>query len=228
MYKRQLLKPAALPTATFVAQAVTIPARSQRLATLTVPRLSREQAEGVLTGSNSFMQVTDVHPPLRSIVQMTDKRCQVPLLNTLNYDVTVPADTYYGSFAGSDQDDWADQVLKSANSVCALRDRPAEGAAGLSFKQKMRAVMSAFDLGSDYLVQQPSLKNKLIMVLVRHFDAFTLDGTPGKSELVTHEIHTTDGPPVRARVRPLNPELEKSLQEQLDNWLKQDLSLIHI
>ena len=50
-----------------------------------------------------------------------------------------------------------------------------------------------------------------------------LMGLSGKTDKVTHHIHTTTDKPVNQKSRPINPSLEKSLREQVDKWLKFDI-----
>ena len=57
--------------------------------------------------------------------------------------------------------------------------------------------------------------------LIRQFgDLFSDDEDHyGKTNLVKHAINTGDAKPFRQKVRPLNKELEKSLDMQLEKWL---------
>ena len=60
-------------------------------------------------------------------------------------------------------------------------------------------------------------------LLLDHWEAFSWDGNFGATTLIEHKIYTKDGPPINERYRPLNPDLEAKLLQQIKEWLDHDV-----
>ena len=60
-------------------------------------------------------------------------------------------------------------------------------------------------------------------LITKYADIFTTkkEGQVGVTDLVELDIKMTPGTPIRQRVRPLNPTMKESLDEQIQDWLRQ-------
>ena len=45
----------------------------------------------------------------------------------------------------------------------------------------------------------------------------------GNTSLVKHSINTGNAKPIRQKIRPLNPAVEKQLDAQIEKWLEKDI-----
>ena len=80
-------------------------------------------------------------------------------------------------------------------------------------------IIKAFDLRqSEWLQQEPGYLMKAAKLLQRYSDIISRDDEYGTTDLVTHQIHTEDHPPIKCKLRPLNPIQEQGLKEQIDHW----------
>ncbi len=92
-----------------------------------------------------------------------------------------------------------------------------------SWQDRVDWIIENFNLN-----QAPMLKDQKTVwlaatLLNKYFDVISVQGEYGRTDLMQHEIHTQDVPPIKCRHRPVNPALEKDLQEQLQKWLQQDI-----
>ena len=75
------------------------------------------------------------------------------------------------------------------------------------------------------LRKNPAIKQKLMDILEKYQDVFSSpEKAIGLTNLIEFQIKVVPGAkPVRERVRPLNPMLRESLQEQISTWKKEDV-----
>ena len=82
-------------------------------------------------------------------------------------------------------------------------------------------IISRFKLKESPFLKDPRQLYQAAMVLFCNQQAFSFDGSFGKTTLIQHQIHTkTDRGPINQKFRPVNPALEKDLKEQIDKWLE--------
>ena len=60
-------------------------------------------------------------------------------------------------------------------------------------------------------------------MLRKYEDIISKDDQYGTTNLVEHAIHTEDNPPIKCKLRPLNPIQEQGLKEQIDHWMDTDV-----
>ena len=62
-------------------------------------------------------------------------------------------------------------------------------------------------------------------LITKYADVFTpkSEGQVGVTDLVELDIKMKPGTPIRQRVRPLNPTMQESLDEQIQDWLRQGI-----
>ena len=62
-------------------------------------------------------------------------------------------------------------------------------------------------------------------LITKYADVFTpkSEGQVGVTDLVELDIKMKPGTPIRQRVRPLNPTMQESLDEQIRDWLRQGI-----
>ncbi len=87
----------------------------------------------------------------------------------------------------------------------------------------MEWAFETLQLGKSPLLDTYEKKAQAAQVLGQYRHLFSEDGSFGKTHLLQHRIVTEDVPPIRCRYRPLNPKMEASLKEQLDQWQAHDV-----
>ena len=98
-----------------------------------------------------------------------------------------------------------------------------KGAKSFTEGEKRQWLISQFELDKSPFLQTPGDLNKAVALLMEFWDLFSHDGSFGKTHLITHRIITEDVPPIKCRYRPINPALEDSLKEQIQDWLDHDV-----
>jgi transposase InsO family protein len=66
-------------------------------------------------------------------------------------------------------------------------------------------------------------KEAALQLLMSFWDRFSIDGSFGRTNMITHSIHTGDHPPIKCRTRPINPALLDDLRNQIEEWIKHDV-----
>jgi hypothetical protein len=132
----------------------------------------------------------------------------------------------------------------------AISPTSAPASKGLTLKQRMAVILEQMRTGREIdvpkvtlprskdkklewivrefnLDKSPCLKNRTEMVmaaelLYKYWDVINTDGQSGETNLLHHEIHTEDIPPIKCRTQPVNPALEPNLRRQINDWKKKD------
>ena len=107
--------------------------------------------------------------------------------------------------------------------AAAARKYKEEGKEKWTDSSKRLWLESEFRLGDSPWLRTPALVRKAVDLLLAYWDVFSHDGEFGKTGLIKHEIHLSEGPPIKTKYRPLNPVLEKDLDRQIGEWEKHDV-----
>jgi hypothetical protein len=99
---------------------------------------------------------------------------------------------------------------------------PARGQSLLSMTkaQQREWLKKTFQLAKKPCLSKPKDLARAVEVLMEFVDLFSLDGSYGHTNLITHRIITENVHPIKQKYRPLNPALEPDFRRQLDEWLK--------
>ena len=192
-----------------------------------------DSGPGYLTGSEQFMEKLDVHPALHSIVETdSNGRCSTTVFNSLPHEVVIPGGVYFGEYqpvcdaAGSTPHGYL-PVPKLHNLDGCINSMPGPDDSPLVHNeteaQSRKWLREVFQLDQCDALESDKDRQDAEDLLWKYNKLFSRNDEYGHTDLVVHEIHTTPGPPLKAKGRPIPPSLEGALNDQLDKWLKQDV-----
>ena len=195
---------------------VTVPAGAAVFLPLRVPGVQAGQVApgpGLVEPHSHFVEHTDTHPSMAALNHPgQDGRVWASVLNTTEQDITVPDGLRFGQFT-------KDPSLGSRT-----HGKPAKPKDGKDVKGRDQAwYREKFGLDQSPFLKKPEDLKAAVDLLQEFGDLFSDNDEYGHTDLVEHAIHTTEGPPIKSRHRPINPALEPELKEQVDHWLKQDV-----
>ena len=213
---------------------VTVPPMASAPVSLRSPRLedgSMAAQDGFLRGADKLEAVYDIHAFKDvALTPDPDGRLVAGLFNSTGDPIFVPAGTRYGDFtllcSTEDASLFPDRiaVLSAPPKV----DRPEELPAFLhgpttrrNYEQRAAHVISTFNIDDNPVLSSPADKATLVGLILKYWSVFSFDGGFGCTDLIQHDIVTTNTRPVNQRYRPVNPSLEPCLKAQLDLWLQQ-------
>ena len=128
------------------------------------------------------------------------------VVNLEDESMTLYKGTYFGDFYPT-------------NRFAFLKFKPSLQEITKTAKLDLDWIIKAFNLRqSEWLQQEPGYLMKAAKLLQRYSDIISRDDEYGTPDLVTHQIHTEDHPPIKCKLRPLNPIQEQGLKEQIDHW----------
>ena len=163
---------------------------------------------GKLQGSDAFMERTSLHPYRRQTLQpLPTGWAAAAALNTTDEEVTIQEGTQYGVFALMPTKEKEEEVDSTH----------------WTDARKEKWLTEEFRLDENCMLKEASRKKALLDILLKHWDVFSTDGSYGRTTLVQHDILTEKVPPVRMRFRPINPQLEEGLKQQVEDWMKHDV-----
>ncbi len=91
-------------------------------------------------------------------------------------------------------------------------------------QQRLTFLMKKFKLRDSEPLRQSGMLKEAALLLLKHWDVFSFDGSFGHTHLLKHHIRLEPGTrPINQKYRPVNPTLEPDLKRQLDKWLDQGL-----
>ncbi len=90
-------------------------------------------------------------------------------------------------------------------------------------EKKRNWIRDAFKLNQAPMLKNEEDREQAVTLLLHYFDCISINGEFGETNLMEHEIHTGDHPPIKLRHRPINPALENDLKAQLAKWQEQDV-----
>ena len=181
--------------------------------------------DGAIVGSIDFMSKHDCHPWINALVTPNHKgEITVGIMNTQPYPIEIPDNSLYGDFklicttSEESRYPWRISVLsKQQTSHDSKLLKPT------TYKEKLSFLLKTFKLDQCEYLKQPKDLTKALHILLKYWDTFSFDGSFGATTLLQHQIYTEDRPPINLRYRPINPNLEPHLKQQIDDWLKHDV-----
>ena len=194
---------------TYVDETVVIPAMSARFVSLRIPKLEKSMwlgGSGILQADDSFAERFDILPTQNAVVTVNNfGKTKTAVLNNSGSDILVHKNVKFGTFESV--------IIQDANVKPKRLDWP---------RQK---IIDLFKLNeSDLLVNNKHYMDKAINLLREFGDMISEDPQHfGNTSLVQHTIDTGQSKPIRQKIRPLNPELEKDLDKQLLLWKEKDI-----
>ena len=228
---------AAVPKATvsvssvYVTDKVTIDPQSEAFIPAHASEVAGNRMEhgyGVVEGSFDFMRKTDLHnwqngygycDPAGHMV--------VGVMNTLNTPVTIQAGTRYGTITlacdDRDKDRFVNRISIMSAGTDKERPQEAKGSDGWSLEEKVAWLRKELHLDDNPVLDTPEKLGQVIALLVKRFDAFTTDDSPGRTDWIEHRIDVQGTRPIKTKCRPVNPVLETDLRQQIQKWLDNDI-----
>ena len=179
--------------------------------------------DGIIRGETEFMDKTDLHPWSATIVNCPPEgRIIAGVINSLEDPITIQDGTRYGRFQlsttpeGHDQCPWRINLIKDQDSEHG--DPP--GVTPEETIRRLDTLNKVFKLTANPMLKRTIAQKRALTLLPQHWDLFSLHGSLGKTDLLKHHIRTPqDVPPIKQRVRKINPALEPDLRKQIDTWL---------
>ena len=196
----------------YVAQDTTVPPRSAVFLPIRVPDVERGQRQAgdvTLEPHAHFVSHTDLHPALGAISCIEPNgQGWTTVMNTKEEGVLVP------------------KGLRFGEALDFKEDPPRIASLGIDAQSAERSdewYIKEFSLDQAPALQRPEDLKRAIDLLREFDDLFSSNDDYGRTTLVEHEIHTTPGPAIKCKNRPINPRLEDNLKQQLQHWLDQDV-----
>ena len=190
----------------------------------------------IVTGSFNFMDSTNLHPVRNALVNVTQGECLGTVLNTTPEAIVIKTGTMFGEaqlacLEGQSCKFPGHQMIAEiapTSSKSKEKDRLTESWAygpttPTNLKKRQAVLDQRFNLKSNQFLKEPRLYLQALKLFLKFWECFSFDGSFGSCDLLYHEIHTEEGPPIHQRIRPINPALEESLQKQIQEWLEQDV-----
>jgi hypothetical protein len=219
----------------YVAETTTIPAYTQSLIPLNVTEVEAHRmshGDGFLTGNESFMKSTDTSPWLNVLTTCDEHgTIRAGVMNTLDQPVTIKQGVLYGSFVRrcslkeKDSTPWRICSLDKAEdekhfmTVHPEQTESKSDRSDWTKQQKCAWLQKQFKLNNNPCLPTLNDVKEATDLLLHYWDLFSHDGSFGQTHLVEHEIFIKNGPPIKQRNRPINPNLEGSLKAQVNKWL---------
>jgi hypothetical protein len=187
--------------------------------------------EGILMGESSFMEKTDLSPWTGTVVNCDGAGITLAgVMNTLDHPVTIQEGTRYGCFTRTctpeelERYPWRICIIenpenKKSKKIPEKDDFMVGPNTSKNRDQRLDFLIRTFELKDNNCLKTNIEKAKAALLLLKHWEVFSFDGSFGKTDLLQHRIYTQDGPPIRQRYRPINPSLEPDLRKQIDKWL---------
>ena len=218
----------------YVEKEVTVPAQSAAYIPLRIPAVESrlmEPGEGYVEPQSHFVQHTDLHPALSALVRVKDDgTTHTSVLNTLDCPVVVPCGQRFGTYTK------VSSIHAAANLPEALtfpkgsnqgqpnhskkKGKMDESGRTLLTREEMLRVLR---LDKSPVLSSPVEREQALDLLMAYNDLFSTGSEYGRTDLVEHEINTTEQAPIRCKSRPINPALEPQLRAQIDQWMKEDV-----
>ncbi len=235
--------PRAFPTTTenviakaYAKQDYSVPPNGRFPLRLTVPDVEAGRfaaGDALLTGSERFMNHTDLHPLRNVMVSVLENGdIEGEVMNTTDQVIDISKGTLYGEVEKTalpeeqelypwrtcaipleeetpptEEEKSAAQVRKELNA--SLRTR----------EQRLRYLQAEFRVDDSDCLKTENERARLLSLLLQNWDIISVHGEPGRTDLVEHSIPTGETPPIKCKSRPINPIIQKELKKQVDAWL---------
>ena len=241
----ELIQPLHQPV--WVKDSLIVPPNCSTWCTIAKDPYGKTHQDGVVDGSVLFMDQTDCHPCRNVLATMDHNEMKVPVANTTDEEILIPAGTPYGHFSPLAWEDqqaehpWLLAFMRPADLTQKVKQaKPLESGVDekgkvihrnwmdgpttlVNLDKRIELAMKAFGLNDNPLLKKAEDLAAFMSLILRNWETFSWDGQFGKTNMIVHEIHTTPGPPITQKVRPLAPAMEESLREQVAEWLKADV-----
>lgn len=229
----------------YVASTKIIPAHS--MATLELRLADKKEPSELMIIDNEpkFQETTKACAAISALTSLKDGKYTVAVVNIGDEALKIEANTHYGiaTPAETDQQDinhmdqgppkgkgpktakHIDAFLKAQRKAVETKKKEeTEDTTDWTEDKKRKWIIDQFHLrDKKCLKDNPDNFKRAVDLLVSFFPFFSLDGSFGRTDLITHRIITEDVYPIKDRYRPVNPALEPDLRKQIDRWLEQDV-----
>ena len=231
-----------LASAAKVAENTQVPPWSHKLVQVQSSNWHPTQKQGIVTGSVRFMDQTDLHPVRNAIANFDQQGAKVAVLNTTSEPILIPAGTEFGqvewlqndqapechpfriaalqNLPNSPNEKGEDREVSGGNSI---PDWQQGSTSPQNKAQRITFLLEYFKLKDSPTLQTEGHLARALALLLKYWHVFSWDGSFGTCRLLEHEIFTTKGLPISQKLRPINPNLEARLREQIDEWLAKDV-----
>lgn len=236
-------------SAVYACESVTVPALSSkflRLRAVEVEKKAMPPGEGILEGGVEFMDRTDLHPWINSIVICRPNGTLIGgVMNTLDQPIKIQEGQKYGSFtrtcrpAEQTKYPWRICTLEKEKDAEADRSRKgkfdfdelekkaaakaaAEGKAAQEDRnawpkaKKRKWLQSEFHLQDSPILRKQEEVEEATDLLMDFWDVFSHDGSFGKTHLIKHHIYTK---PDQPPIKTRHRPLNPALEKDLDRQL---------
>ena len=200
----------------------------------------KAEGDAIIAGSPKFSRLTDLHPPVGTLGRWQNGVIYTTVMNTLNETINVDKGQYFGEAKAANANDSAvqgviayidkektiktdeiEEITKPLERMT-IGDDVTEEEVKKNRSKRWKWLKEQFKLDhSPFLKNSPTRMRIVLKLLERYYSLFSQGDTYGKTELIQHEIHTSDVPPIKTKGRPINPVMEGNLREQLDTWMDQ-------
>ena len=202
----------------YTQKTITIAPLCQQVVPLIAPKLSKHQANEVVIEGSLKSELL----PWRNVVMKSEgQHLMACVFNPTDEPIELRKGTHYGEAVITHNDINTESqricVLDSQSdfSECGKNDKP-------TFKQ-LKDIITSFNFDKNPLLKDD---NKLLLkaakLMFKHRNIFTESGEIGKTDLLEFEVNLMPEAkaPIFCKNRPINPNLEKEIKEQIDTWLK--------
>ena len=210
----------------YVTKDVVVPPNSFKPVKLHIPAIKEGRCsagDGLLRGSDSFQNSTDLHPWLSAHVHAEeDGTLWAEVFNSLDKEKKIKKGQSYGTFTKTCDES---EQSKYPWRVCAVptwnKDAiPVKSKDGKKYTddEKIEYIKKVFKIEECDMLKTDRDRQKAIDLLKEYFDILSINGECGLTDLIEARIDTGDTAPIKCRTRPVNPVLEQSLKEQVELW----------
>jgi len=202
----------------YTAEDKIIPARSIGYLKLKIPDITKGKipaGEGMLTSASKFADKIDGHPTLAAIIKTNREGfAYTSILNSKDEEIKIKTGLVFGEYRP--------KQLLNLNTLNALQPDEAEERKPETEREKIAWLRKEFHLSdAPWLKDKQKDQEAALQLLLKYYKIFSHNDEYGHTNLVQHEIHTQDVPPIRCKGRPINPVMQEKLKEQMDTWKRQ-------
>jgi transposase InsO family protein len=145
------------------------------------------------------------------------------IMNYTENAVTLKRGTKYGSATAVGG---PAEYMAGLAALCVIEGREEHSVAqhkSWPMAQKQKWIRETFHIKDCVCLTTDQDRQRAVDLLLEFWDVLSIDGDFGETDLIEHRIYTEDRPPIKERVRPINPKMEANLKEQVDAWKKHDV-----
>ena len=195
--------------AVYVTNTVKINPRSARFIEMRVPDVERNKVAkgtGIVSPFETFQIKYDGLVPCKSAIVKVNQsgRFFTSVLNVTDKEIEIKHNARFGSI--------------TMHPCVPKRSLPKNA------RLSVDKIKELFQLtGVNTFIKNNKELEKVVSLIQKYEEVFSMDGTIGKTNLIEHHIETGSAPPAKDKFRNMNPEVERQLEIQIDKWLKQDI-----